>query len=683
MIDFLLEIGFEEFPTEFIQPAARDLMEKLEKLIRENKIFYRSVRTIYSSRRIGAIILGLPRKQRSQTVEIQGPPQKVAYDDEGRPTKTLEGFMRAHVLKPEQLVVKKKKKGEYIFAHKEIAGVATEQLLEKGVPEILRGLEFPKTMIWPQSDIGFPRPIRWIIALLDRRPLRIKIAGVKADRYSMPNVHFSFNPLRLEKPREYLNFLRHGGVIADPAERKKLILKRLKIVSARIEGQAMYTDEMIEDINCSTEYPEAVVGEFDEKYLTLPEELLLSVLKNQGNLIWIKPTNKFVCIFSAKKKAMTNVGKGYTHVISAKLYDAHFYYEQDLKIGLEKMYQQTKSMVWLHGLGSLHDKAQRLMHAASLFQGVEGLDIKDAQRAAQLCKADLLSNMVREKDFTALQGIMGGYYAAAVQENDGVVTAIKEHYLPNFAGDALPKTITGAVLSIIDKIDHMTGAFLSGNVPSGSVDPLGMRRNAYGAVVVAGEHMIHVSLYEIVDSLLTLFNKEIDKHIIHGFVKERLARYLQTKKYRYDEVNAVLEVWNGDVPDAELRCIALKGLRNTPEFTKLVIGQKRVRNILKGITGVGKARPELFTEKAEKILYEKGLSTEENVRESYRSRKYDDILSRLLGMRADIDAFFDSVMVMCEDEVLRKNRLALVNHINRLFIQFADLSQIVIEGEEK
>ncbi|MBN2620702.1 glycine--tRNA ligase subunit beta [candidate division WOR-3 bacterium] len=683
MIDFLLEIGFEEFPTKFIQPAAKDMTERLEGLFKANKIFYRSVRTIYSSRRIGTIILGLPRKQKSQVVEIQGPPKKVAYDEEGKPTKMLEGFMRTHALKPEQLMVRKKKKGEYIYAKKEIAGASTEQLLEKSVPELIQNMEFPKTMIWPQSDIRFPRPIRWIIALLDRRPLRIKIAGVKADRYSMPNVHFSFNPIRLEKPREYLNFLRHGGVIADPAERKKLILKRLKIVSAKIDGKVIFTDDMIEDINCRSEYPEAVVGEFDEKYLTLPEELLMVVLRNQGDLIWIKPTNKFVCIFSAKKKAMTNVGKGYTHVISAKLYDAHFYYEQDLKIGLEKMYQQTRSMVWLHGLGSLYDKAQRLMHAVALFKGIEGLDIKEAQRAAQLCKADLLSNMVREKDFTSLQGIMGGYYAAIAQESENVVTAIKEHYLPDFAGDALPSTKIGAAVSIVDKIDHVTGAFLSGNVPSGSVDPLGMRRNAYSAIVVAGERAIHVSLYKIVESLLTLFNKEIDKHVIFGFVKERTARYLQTKKFRYDEINAVLEVWDGDVPDAEQRCLALKGLRNTPEFTKLVIGQKRVRNILKGIAGVGKVNPELFKEKAEKILYEQGLSTEERVKEFYCSRNYSDVLTLLLGMRADIDTFFDDVMVMCEDVVLQKNRLALVNQINKLFIQFADLSQIVIEGEKK
>jgi len=682
MIDFLLEIGFEEFPTKFIQPAARSLTRKLEELFKEQKIFYRSVRTIYSSRRLGVLILGLPRKQKSQTVEIQGPPKHIAYDGDGNPTKMLEGFLRTHGLKPDQVKVKKQKKGEYIVAKKEMAGATTEDILHKNIPVIIRGMEFPKTMIWPQSDMSFPRPIRWIIALLDRRPLRFKIAGVKVDRYSMPNVHFSFKPVRLEKPREYLNFLRHGGVIADPAERKKIILKRLKMAIAKIEGKPVYTDAMIEELNCMSEYPEAVVGEFDEKYLTLPEELLLSVLKVQGNLIWIKPTNKFVCVFSAKKKAMTNVGRGYTHVISAKLYDAHFYYEQDIKTGIEKMYQQTRGMVWLYGLGSLYDKAQRLMQAISLFNSVDGLDIKNAQRAAQLCKADLLSNMIREKDFTSLQGIMGGYYATAAQENENVAAAIMEHYLPSFAGDALPKSITGAVISIVDKIDHVTGAILSGNEPSGSVDPLGMRRNAYGAVMVAGERGIHVSLYRVVDKLLSLFNKNIDKKVMYEFIKERQARYLQTKKYRYDEINAVLEVWDGDVPDALLRCTALKALRGKPEFTKLVIGQKRVRNILKGITGTGKVKPELVKERAEKNLYNKGLNTEEKLKELCRSRNYTEVLVQLLGMRSDIDTFFDDVMVMCEDEALKTNRLALVSYINRLFMQFADLSQIVIEGEK-
>jgi glycyl-tRNA synthetase beta chain len=682
MIDFLLEIGFEEFPPAFLKKSADELSTQLEKLLEDNRIFYRSVRTIYTPRRIGALILGLSRKQKPQIVEIQGPPKKVAFDSRGRPTEMLRGFMNAQNVKRSHISVKKTKKGEYVFVKKEIAGVSTEDILYGQIPKIIRGLEFPKTMMWPGSDAKFPRPVRWVVALLDRRPLRFKFAGVKADRYSMPNQHFSFKPIRIEKPREYIIFLRHGGVVVDPNERRRIIIKRLKQAASKLEGKPVYTDEMIEEINCVTEYPEAATGEFDARYLDLPEEVLMTVLKTQGNLIWMKPTNKFVCIFSAKKKALQNVRRGYMNVVAAKLYDAHFYYKNDLKQGLESMLEETKEMMWLQGLGSLYDKTVRLNALVELFKSDSELNMKVLKSATKLCKADLLSNMVREKDFTALQGIMGGYYAQIGGVDERVGQAIKEHYLPRYVGDAVPKSKEGAVISVVDKIDNVVGAFLSGNRPSGSYDPLGIRRNAYAVVNLLDNNSYRVSLFKVVDKLLKLYNKDFDKKLISGFFKEKLARYLHYKKFKYDEINAVLAVWNGEVADARMRCLALKEFRNKPEFTKLVIGQKRVRNILKGVSRISKIDPDLFKEKAARILHRKGQETETKLQNLFETRSYSAILDLLLDMRGDIDKFFDDVLVMCEDKTLKDNRLALVDFINKLFLQFADFSQIVIEGEK-
>jgi len=683
MIDFLLEIGFEEFPPAFLKNSAEDLSTKLTHILKGKRIFFRSVRTLYTPRRIGTLVLGLTRKQKPQIIEIQGPPKKSAFDDNGKPTAMLLGFMKANNFKLSQIFLKEMKKGEYTCGKKEVEGARTHDILYEEVPKIIRGLEFPKMMVWGDNKDRFPKPVRWVVALLDRKPLRFEFAGVKADRYSSPNPHFAFKPIRLEKPREYMNFLRHGGVVVDPNERRRVILKRLKQEAAKMEGKPVYTDEMIEEINCTTEYPEVVTGEFDEQYLDLPEEVLMTVLKAQGNLIWMKPTNKFITVFSAKKKALQNVKKGYTRVIAAKLCDAHFYYENDLKQGLERMLEQTKDMMWLKDLGSLHDKAMRLNQFVIMFKSVPEVDMEILRRAAQLCKADLLSEMVREKDFTSLQGIMGGYYAKADGKQEKVAAAIKEHYLPRYAGDALPETKEGTVLSLADKIDNVVGAFLSGNRPSGSYDPLGVRRNGYGAINLIDTNSISISLFEVIDKLLKLYKKDFDKKIIAEFFTERVTRYLQDKKFRYDEINAVLATWSGDVTDARMRCDALKKLRGKTEFAKVVIGQKRVRNILKGIDKIDEVNGNLLKEPAENKLHMKGHETSAKLEMTLKSKNYSEVLNLLLAMRADIDKFFDDVLVMCEDEVLKNNRLALVNYINKLFLRFADFSQIVIDGAKQ
>jgi glycyl-tRNA synthetase beta chain len=683
MVDFLLEIGFEEFPPSFLKKSANDLSDKIVELLVQQRIFHRSVRTIYTPRRMGVLILGLTRKQKPQFIEIQGPPKKLAFDEKDQPTDMLQGFLKANNLTLAQISVKKIKKGEYVCGKKEIAGVNTEDILYKEVPKILETMEFPKAMIWTKGGTRFPRPIRWILALLDRRPLKFKFAGVRADRHSRPNQHFSFKPIRLEKPREYINFLRHGGVVVDPNERRKLIVKRMKKAIEKTEGKALYTKEMIEEINCITEYPEAVVAEFDEKYLELPEEVILMVLKAQGDLIWLKPTNKFVCIFSAKKKALQNVKSGYALVVGSKLYDALFYYQNDLKQGMERMEAQTKRMMWLKGLGSLYDKAARLSAFTDFFKQIPDIDMATLKRAALLCKADLLSEMIREKDFTSLQGVMGGYYAKARGENDAVVTAIKEHYLPVFAGDIMPSTREGVVLSICDKLDNIIGAFLSGNRPSGSSDPLAVRRNGYAVVNMIDANSLDIPLFDAVKALLKLYKKGIEQEILFDFLGERCTRLLLDKKYRYDEINAVLANWCGDVVDARMRCAALKQMRGKTEFTKLVIGQKRVRNIIKDQKKTGDVKSELLEKPAEKKLYQKGVAIAGELETMVKQRRFSEALKLLLEMRADIDKFFDDVMVMVDDVTLRNNRLALVSYINDLFLKYADLSQIVIEGEKE
>ncbi len=682
MIDFLLEIGFEDFPSSYLSKAANDLTERVEALFKNERIFYRTLRKIYASRRIGVLILGVARKQKPQSIEVQGPPKKFAFDENGKPTKDLEGFLNAHNIKLSDIKIAKTRKGEYVTAIKTTPAKDTDDILYYEIPKIIASLEFPKTMVWSQERVRFPRPIRWIVGLLDRKPLRFKYAGIEAERYSMPNFHFSFEPIRLEKPREYINFLRHGGVVVDPNERRKIIKNRIIERAKLLKGDPVYDDALLEEINCTIEYPDVTSGEFDSEFLKLPEEILKTTLKTTGNLIWVKGTNKFICIYNGRRKAENNVGQGYARVLKARLQDALFYYQNDIKLGITKMQEATRDMVWLEGLGTIYDKSMRIFKALKNFEGVPvNMDI--LKRAAELCKADLLSNMVREKEFTSLQGIMGYYYALANGEDERVAIAIKEHYLPVFSGDRLPDSKEGALLSIIDKIDNVIGGFIAGQRPTGSYDPFGLRRNAYAIFNICDNHNFDIEILTIVENHIKIFKSDIDKNLIIEFLRERLERYLEDLGFRYDEVGAVIYNTKLNVYDTRLRCESLKNFRDKQEFLQLVIGQKRVRNILKNIKDPGPVDSALFENPAETNLYKKGKEIEEKMAPLFPEKKYLEIMQLLLSLRKDIDKFFDDVLVMCEDEKLRKNRLALVNFINLLFLKFADLSKIVIEGEKQ
>ncbi len=635
---------------------------------------------------------------------IQGPPVKLAYDAGGNPTQVLQGFLKTHGLNTDSVSTVKTSKGEYISVKKEILPKETEDILHQGIPGILAQLEFPKTMVWNESGVRFPRPIRWIVALLDRRPLRFAYAGVKADRYSRPNIHFAGSPIRLEKPREYLGKLRHGGVIADPNERRKIISHRIKQAARATGFEALITEELLQEINCSVEYPDVVTGEFPALFLSLPAEVIIATLRVNGDLIWLKGSNKFLCVYNAKKKAADNIRSGYTQVVEAKMKDAHFFYEHDLKTGIYRLRELTKGMTWMYNLadnremGTIYDKSVRLKGLAGKTSWNTDIDQNALQRAAELCKADLVSEMVGEKDFTDLQGIMGAYYARAAGEPEIVAQAIKEHYLPRFAGDIIPESRTGAALAICDKIDHVLGALLATGKRSSSSDPLAIRRHGYGAIQIIAAHQFDISIFDMCkllfsyysDNKITIPPNIQDLSLLKEFFGEQMARYLTEQGYRYDEINSILAGWDGNAYTGCLRCASLKKLRGKADFVKLVVGQKRVRNILEaerkkktGQAGERAVDENFLREPAEKKLFNQGKEVARMIEPLLAAKKYDEVLALLLGLRGDIDHFFDTILVMCEDPALRSNRLALVDLINRLFLRFADLSQIVIESENK
>lgn len=689
MVDFLLEIGCEEIPAHDLERAAHRLEELFLAFLKDNRIFCRSSRLFYTPRRLGIIILGIARHQREEVTEIQGPARKFAFDEKEQPTEALLGFMRAQKLTPKDILVRKTTRGEYVFGKKTKPGEDTKSFLKDFIPVLIASLPFSKTMIWDETKVRFARPIRWLICLFDTRIIPVTIGKIEAGKKTYIFDRGEKIAVKLDKPRDHLLRLRKEGVITEPAERKKVILQKINRAEKRFHGKVLVDEELLNEVTNLVEYPEVAVGEFSREYLELPADVLITVLKAHLRLFSFDKTNQFLVVFNGTKRMAHAVKTGFEKVVKARLQDAIFYYDQDTKYGLKKMVNDLRGVTWLEGLGTLYDKTQRLVALASFMAERTATGDKNIKidrdtltHAAQYCKADLVSQVVREKELTKLQGIMGKHYALKAGENSQVANAIYEHYLPRFAGDGLPGSIEGSILGIVDRLDSITGAFILDKVPTGSEDPYGLRRQGYSIVQLSLENDLHFSLADLINEDLKLYNKDtrLAKKIME-FIYDRLARYLEEKTIAYDEAKAIIVTVPHDINDCLKRCQALKTFRERDDFKALVIGQKRVANILKNVQFNKTINEELLREKAEQVLYEKGKKVELALASFLNDKNYKTAFEQLLSLRKEIDQLFDDVLIMAEDKTLKENRLALVNYIHDQFLRVADLSQIVIEGE--
>ncbi len=683
MVDFLLEIGCEEIPAGELEKVVAKLESDLLTFLKTQRIFYRSSRPFYTPRRLGVIVLGIARHQREAVIEVQGPPKKFAYDEQGQPSEMLVGFMRAQNLNQSSITVKKTPKGEYIFGKKITPGEDTKKLLKDFLPDLIASLPFSKTMAWDETRVRFVRPIRWLVVLFDTRIIPIKYGSIEAGKKTFIFDKGERIAVKLDKPRDHLLRLRKEGVITEPAERRKVILQKIARAEKKVKAKIIEDQELLNELVNMIEYPEVAVGQFASEYLTLPEEVLITVLKAHQRLFAFDKVNYFLVVFNGTKRMAHAVKKGFEKVVKAKLEDAVFYYSRDVGYGLDNMVNDLKGVTWIEKSGTLHDKTQRIQKLASFLADQIKADKEVVVNAAQYCKADLVSQMVREKEFTQLQGIMGKYYALQSKMSGEVANSIFEHYLPRFAGDILPSTKEGASLAIADRIDSITGAFTLDRIPTGSEDPLALRRQAYSVVQITLENDFHYSLADLIVESLKLYKKDINLvGKIIEFIYDRLARYLEEKGLAYDEIKAIIALAPPDINDALKMCQALKSFRSKPDFKDLVIGQKRVANILVN-TKFNKVIDEtLLKEKAETALYQKGKGIEGELTSILEQKDYKSALALVFSLRKEIDQLFDDVLIMVDDKNLRENRLALVNFIHEQFLKVADLSQIVIEGVE-
>ncbi|WP_456431310.1 glycine--tRNA ligase subunit beta [Thermosulfuriphilus sp.] len=684
--DLLFEIGCEEIPARFLPLALREIKKLARSFLEESGLDCSGITTLGTPRRLCLYVSELAEEQPDRFESILGPPKKIAFDDSGRPTKAAQGFARSHGVSVEELKIKETPRGEYLFLERRLPGRKTEQILIELLPRLIREIPFPKSMRWGTVYLRFARPIRWILALFGRKTIPIEIAGLKASNITYGHRFMAPGPIEIESFVDYVRKLREAYVIVDPAERLAITLDEIKDRAQDVGGNILEDRELLEENAHLVEYPYAICGRFDESFLDLPRPVLITamaehqryfaVINAQGKLM-----ARFIAVNNNRPQNPSALIKGHERVLKARLEDARFFFEEDKKIPLERRLEELKGVSFHEALGSLYDKVIRI-EALSIHLAERLAPEKMAiiRRAARLSKADLMTEMVQE--FPSLQGIMGREYALAEGEPPEVAQAIYEHYLPLRAGGDLPETMPGAIISIADKIDTLCAFFGLGEHPSGTADPYGLRRQALGIINTTLKLRLHFSLKELVEKALLLLAEKInrqEKEVLNeviDFIGRRFQGELTSRGFRADLVEAILAVSYDDLQDAHDRLVALEAFYRRPEFAALSVGFKRVMNMVKKQGELPAPRVSLLLEPAEQELYQAWTIAYEKVAPLVLERRYEEALAELLKLKEPIDQFFDQVFVMVKEEDIRKNRLALLKAIAKLFLLVADLSKI-------
>jgi len=684
----LFEIGTEEIPAGFVLPALAFMEKYMKKSLGNSRVDYGEIVTYATPRRLTVMVDGVSEAQKDRVDEIMGPSVKVAFDKDGKPTKAAEGFARGQGVTAEQLKVKETPKGSYVYVVKEEKGGKTMALLPELLKDLVGSIPFKKSMRWGDREQRFARPIHWFMALLGEEVVEFEIEGVKSDRITYGHRFLDPAPIALHRPEEYEGVLEKAHVIVNHNRRKDLIWKGVQEESRKAGGVPKKDEELLEEVNFLTEYPVALCGSFAPRYLELPPEVLITVMKEHqryfpifdesGNLI-----NHFVVVANIVTPDMDVVTKGNERVLEARLADAQFFFQEDKKVPLMDLFDKLKEVVFQEKLGTSYDKAMRFKELALYMADRVAPRKKDLiERTALLAKADLESQMVYE--FPELQGVMGREYARIQCEPEEVSLGIYEHYLPRFAGDELPTTITGALVGIADRIDTIVGCFGIGLIPTGSEDPYGIRRDALGVIHVVLHQGLRLSISQLVDEAMKLLAdrlerdaKEVREQVL-TFLRQRLYHLWVSEGFRQDLVDAVLHGGFDDLVVARKRLGALQDFSKAPDFEDLMTTFKRVVNILPEDFEGREISPALFKDREEEALYESLIQLEDRVRDLVERENHLDALKTIATMKEKVDAFFDGVLVMAKEEEIKMNRLSLLSRIAALFAGLADLSKVVL-----
>ena len=681
----LLEIGVEELPSRFGQTTLDQIENNLSKLLKEERVNFDNIDKYATPRRLTFVIKNLADKASDLEEEVKGPAKKIAVDEEGNFTKPALGFMKSKGLDPENVYFKQVGNAEYLFGTIKQSGKETAEILKNIIPTAIKNVTFPKAMRWGGKNMRFARPIRWMVALLNDNVLDVNLEGIKASNVTKGHRFLGEREFEVNSVEDYFEKLEKNYIILDQHKRKAMIKEQAIEVANSLGGEVELDDDLLEEITFLVEYPTAFYGEFEEDYVKLPKEVVTTPMKEHQRYFPVSKDGKLLPYFIAVRNGDSHridiVKAGNEKVLKARLADALFFYKEDTKKPLQSFVDKLQTVVFQAKLGTVYDKSLRIDKLSQTILNELNMSesAKNTQRAAKLCKADLVTNMVFE--FTELQGIMGRDYAKVGGENEEVCQAIFEHYLPRYAGDILPETNAGIALSIADKLDSIAGFFAIGIKPSGSQDPYALRRQALGILSILLDKKLSVNLNNLINAALDNysnleFNKEeVASQIVEFFV-ERVKNLFKDLGIRYDVIDAVLNNNLNDISDIHTRALELNRWLQKDELVEMLTAFNRVSTLAQKAT-IDIVKEELLKEDAEIKLYNGFKEIKLNVESLLVDKKYNEALDAFATLRPLVDNLFDNVMVMDKDESVKENRLGLLKQIYSTMLTICDLSKIV------
>jgi len=684
----LIELGCEELPAKSLVRQAEMLASGMHKQLADAglKDAGSRLRWLATPRRLAILAEGVAQRQPDRKLERKGPAEKAAFDDAGNPTRAAEGFARSVGLAVDQLERLENEQGRWLYAEIEEPGKSLAELLPQMLDKVVRDMAGARSMRWSDRSDRFLRPVRWLVVLHGSEVLPVSIFGLEAGRDTRGHRIHAPGAHAIEKAGDYEALLRQAYVVADYAGRRNQIAEQVKACADSAGLQTLAETALLDEVTGLVEWPVAVVGSFDEAFLEVPAEALVSSMReHQKSFPLFTPEGelaaRFITVANLESEQPELMIHGFERVIRPRLADARFFYEQDRQRPLADRMEQLGEMLFQERLGSLADKAGRLQAFAAGLAPAFDADPADCARAALLCKCDLLTEMVGE--FPELQGIMGRYYAQADGEPSAVATAIESHYLPRHAGDELPGDPAGRALAVADRMDSLVGVFAAGKKPKGGKDPFALRRAALAVVRILEKSRCPLSLDALIDKAADALKAQVsvsaeNRVEIRRFLDERLRSHLGERGIETNTLHAVTAGADSPVADFVDRAVAVQVFADNPDVESLIAANKRAANLLEqaGETGISEIDPDSLQIDAERRLFEEVVEGETAIDEHLVKRDYPAVLKRLAGLRPALDNFFDDVMVMVDDDTLRANRLALLNRLRGLFLRIADVAKL-------
>ncbi|MFZ1642743.1 MAG: glycine--tRNA ligase subunit beta [Candidatus Contendobacter sp.] len=684
--DLLIEIGTEELPPKALSNLALAFEQGIRAGLEQAGLASDAIRRFATPRRLAVVVDKLPVRQTDRRLERRGPALSAAFGPDWTPTKAAEGFARSCGVSVADLQKQETDKGAWLVHVSVEPGAATAELIPGIVLAALAGLPIPKRMRWGDRDDEFVRPVHWVVLLFGDEIIPATIMGVQTGRETRGHRFHCPQPIRVASPADYARQLAsEGKVIADFAERRAAVRAQAEAIAAELRGVAVIKPELLDEVTALVEWPVALAGNFERRFLDVPAEALVSTMQDNQRYFPVVDEHgrllpHFITIANLESHDPAQVRAGNERVIRPRFSDAEFFWNQDRKQPLAARMESLKHVVFQQRLGTLASKSERVAALARFIAGHGHGNPDWAERAARLAKCDLLTQMVQE--FPELQGIMGRYYALRDQEAPEVAQALEEHYLPRFAGDRLPATATGRIVALADRLDTLTGIFAIGQGPSGAKDPFALRRAALGVLRILIEGQLDLDLLTLLERAAAGFEPAIRAghavETVFEFVMDRLRGYYLDQGVRPDTFEAVLDCRPTRPLDFDQRVRAVGAFRELPEAASLAAANKRIRNILRKVETVlpFEVCPDLLVEEAEQTLAGRLVELSSEVIPLMEAGLYGDALNRLAGLREPVDAFFDQVLVMAEDPASRDNRLALLNELGSLFLRVADFSRL-------